>query len=317
MIYPKFLKNNSTIGICAPSSGVGDKIFSYEQSLNTLIKDNYLINESLSVRNNGIVSNTIENRAVEFNEMIKNDDIELLLIARGGEFLYDVLPYLDLEKIINHPKWIMGYSDPTSILFSITTKYDIATIYGFNSTSYDIDDKCVVNNLNIIKGDLIKQNSFNKYIDYEGFWHPVKWNSNLNELKISGRIIGGCIEVLKDLIGTNFHDIEKFNTKYSDDGIIWYFDIYSMNSSDFYRTLLQFKYANWFNNVKCILLSRINNKIEEFFTYEEAIEKVFPDIPYIIDCCFGHTFPKMTIINGSICKIEYKNNKGTIEFELR
>ena len=52
-------------------------------------------------------------------------------------------------------------------------------------------------------------------------------------------------------------------------------------------------------------------------TYQAAIEKVFPDTPYIIDMCFGHTFPRMTFINGSICKIKYKRNKGNIEFELR
>lgn len=36
MLYPKFLKEKSTIGITAPSSGVGDYLESFEKSLNTL-----------------------------------------------------------------------------------------------------------------------------------------------------------------------------------------------------------------------------------------------------------------------------------------
>ena len=109
---------------------------------------------------------------------------------------------------------------------------------------------------------------------------------------------------------------KRFNI-YKNDGIIWYFDIYEMNANDFYRTLLQFKYNGWFKNVKGILVSRINNRKEEYLTYEEAIKKALPNIPYITEMCFGHTYPKMTLINGSIATINYYNNQGSIEFELR
>lgn len=317
MKYPKFLEENDVIGICSPSSGVGDKIDDYEKSIEVLRNNGYFIKETESVRNNNIVSNTEVIRAKEFNELINDDNVNMILIARGGEFLYDTLDLLELDNIVNNEKWIMGYSDPTSILFGVTTKYDIATIYGFNSTSYNFPDECVQNNLELIKGNMIVQNSFKEFINYNEEIYPVRWSSNLNEFKLSGRIIGGCIEVLKDLVGTSFHDIKSFNTKYSGDGIIWYFDVYDMDSSEFYRTLLQFKYAGWFSNVKCILVSRINDKKEYFMSYEDAIHKVFPNIPYITDMCFGHTHPKMTIINGSICNIEYFDNKGKLEFELR
>ena len=43
MIYPKFLNSGDTIGICAPSAGVGKKINEFEKSLNTLKKEGYKI----------------------------------------------------------------------------------------------------------------------------------------------------------------------------------------------------------------------------------------------------------------------------------
>lgn len=317
MNYPKFLNKGSTIGICAPSNGVKDKLEEYECAINILISEGYEILETPSVRTTSVNINNELNRVREFNFLINNEQVDMILISRGGDFLYPILPNLDLNKIINNPKWIMGYSDPTSILFSVTTKYDIATLYGFNSTSYENIDLCVENNLNIIKGNIIKQNSFSKYIDYNKSSYDVKWLGSSDSLLIKGRIIGGCIEVLKDLIGTDFHDINKFNEAYKNDGIIWYFDVFEMNSSDFYRTLLQFKYNGWFKNVKGILVSRINNRKEEYLTYEKAIEKALPNIPYITQMCFGHTYPKMTIINGSIATINYCQNQGSIEFELR
>lgn len=316
MIYPKFLKNNSKIIVTAPSSGVGDKIENYEKSISRLENTNFIVEETKSVRNTGVVSNTDIIRSEEFNEALMSDS-DLILIARGGEFLMETHPYLELDRILKSPKWVMGYSDPTSIMFSITTKYDVATLYGYNAGSYDFDHLCIRDNLNILKGNLVKQNSYDRIINYDNtLGNLVKWKSNKDEFIIKGRIIGGCIEVLNDLTGTNIHDINGFNEKYKSDGIIWYFDIYEMNSSDFYRTLLHFKYLDWFKNVKCILLSRINNKCEEYYTYEEVLMKVFPDIPYISDMCLGHTFPRMTIINGSIATVIYKDNSGSIEFSL-
>lgn len=56
MQYPKFLEKNDTIGITAPSAGVGDNILAFEKSLKTLKKYGYQIKETASVRNKGIVS---------------------------------------------------------------------------------------------------------------------------------------------------------------------------------------------------------------------------------------------------------------------
>ena len=41
------------------------------------------------------------------------------------------------------------------------------------------------------------------------------------------------------------------------------------------------------------------------------------NIPIIYDFDLGHVSPRMTIINGAIAKVHYKNHKATIEFELK
>ena len=52
MYYPKFLKKNDTIGICAPSAGVGRGLDFYEKSVARLIEEGFKINETFSVRVN-------------------------------------------------------------------------------------------------------------------------------------------------------------------------------------------------------------------------------------------------------------------------
>ena len=55
MKYPKFLKEKSTIGITAPSAGVGDYQEAFDKSLETFKKNNWNIKETSNVRTTGDV----------------------------------------------------------------------------------------------------------------------------------------------------------------------------------------------------------------------------------------------------------------------
>ena len=54
-------------------------------------------------------------------------------------------------------------------------------------------------------------------------------------------------------------------------------------------------------------------------SFKEALKEVLYslNIPIIYDFDLGHVSPRMTIINGAIAKVHYKNHKATIEFELK
>ena len=49
-------------------------------------------------------------------------------------------PYADFEQMKRNPKWPMGASDPTGLLYPYTTICDVATLYGCNAGSYDLPD---------------------------------------------------------------------------------------------------------------------------------------------------------------------------------
>ena len=158
MQYPSFLKEKDIIGITAPSAGVGDDIPSFEKSLTTLKNHGYKIKETTSTRNKGFVSTTSKKRAQELDELITDKNVKLIICASGGDFLIDMLPFIDWNHIKENPKWIMGYSDPTYLLYITTTKLDIATIYGCNAGSFDQTNihECLKNNLEISENEVIK-----------------------------------------------------------------------------------------------------------------------------------------------------------------
>ena len=129
-----------------------------------------------------------------------------------------------------------------------------------------------------------------------------KWDENLAKLGIK------IYEYTKEFI-----------EKHKEEGIIWYFDVYSCTTLDFYCGLLKMKYAGLFTNCKGILIGRVAapDKSNPELDYIKAADKALGNIPHICEMDIGHSLPRMTMINGAIINVKYKNNKGSISFKLK
>lgn len=332
MKYPKKLKDNDTMGIVAVSDGANlDKI---DKSISNFNKLGFNVIETESVRSsNLLVSSDGRTRAKEFMELWQNSDVKYILSARGGEFLMEMLPYLDeysndIRK--SDLKWVQGYSDPSLLLFYLTTKFDIATIHAENLSEFAMDldsyHKCLKNTIDFLKSenDEFIEESFDKYqlIEFEdgnfkGYnltedSKCILFGSNDKNISFQGRIIGGCIDALSILLGTKYDNTNDFCKRY-DEGIIWYIDNCELNSAEFYRRLWQMREAGWFENVNAFLIGRsfAFSKSVGDFTYLDAINKALYDlnVPIIFNVDIGHVPPQLTIINGSYAKVEYDDGK--------
>ena len=337
MIYPDFIMEGNTIGVCAPSSGITreEKVSKLNCALDKFKEQVYLVLETNHVRANiNGVSCDAKTRAKELESLYLNKDVKTIICATGGEFLLEMLPYFDFSCIQKNVKWLQGYSDPTGLLFVITTSYDIATIYGNNFSGFGMNSwhESLQNNLDILEGNLIIQKSFLLYEsgntsslkETDGYMldTPVMWKNLKGEetITFSGRMIGGCIDILTDLFGTRFDHVKEFITKYKDDGIVWYFDNCELSCEDLVRTLWKFKDNGWFSYCKGIIFGRtFPSSAYLGLTLEDAINRVLGDsaIPIIIDVDLGHIPPRMTIINGAYVTITSQNGKGTMEFLLK
>ena len=207
MIYPEFIKPGDTIGVTATSAGNGDELHirKLESAIAQITKKGYKVVETPDVRKNkNGRSAPKEIRAKELMELIENKDVDAIITARGGEFLLEILPFLDFNKIKKNPKWIQGYSDTTGLSFCVTTICDIATIYGENFGSFGMKPwhDSLKNNIRILEGENSTQQSFGKYQDG---WQEevtgleplkltkkVKWQNGRGEkeIKLKGRLIG-------------------------------------------------------------------------------------------------------------------------------
>ncbi len=338
MIYPKALTNHSTVGICAPSAGVGHKLNSFEKSLQVLKQQEWKIWETEHVRVDNLRGGSAQERAEELMSLMSLDAVDAVMCASGGDFLSEILPYLDWKLLGENPKWVMGSSDPTGILFPLTTICDIATLYGSNAGSFDatvcsetgepVLPEYLCKTLSFLKGELPVQQNYEKYIGSDIFEldeGPLVFDritvylSDTRSLKTRGRCIGGCIDVLKDLIGTRYDATADFIRRYEKDGFIWYFDNFALSSATLYRTFLQMRYAGWITpeTTRAILIGRtLFEKEESEMTYDDAVQMAFPDIPVIREMDIGHTVPHFAMINGAMLNLDWDGNTARLNFEL-
>ena len=336
MIYPRFLQDNSTVGICAPSAGVGHKIDSFDQSLKVLKQQGWKTWETEHVRVDDLRGGTASQRAQELTALFLHPAVDAVFAAAGGDFLSEILPHLDWEMLREHPKFFCGASDPTGILYPLTTICDIATVYGVNAGSFDttvlsasgeaVLPDYLENALRILKGEDVVQESSRLHLGVAPFLAPdgplvfdtpTVCASDTEELHVTGRCIGGCIDVLKDLVGTCYDRTSDFISRYREDGFIWYFDNFALSSAALYRTLLQLRYAGWLSpeHTRAVLVGRTCFETEEAeMTYDDAIRMAFPDIPVIRNLDIGHTDPHFTMVNGAMADLDWINGRAKIRF---
>lgn len=339
MNYPEYLKIGDTIGICAPSSGIvkPEKIEKLDLAIKALENMGYKVIETASVRKeeNGR-SASAEVRAKEFMELLENDEVRLIIFATGGDFLCEMLDYLDFEKIKTlKPKWMQGYSDITGISYLFNTILDIPTMYCQTIKDYAMKPlhRNLTDCLEIEKGNEVVQESFDMYEKewdlentdpYAGYnlTEKVEWKNILGTEKIvmQGRSVGGCLDCIKSYIGTKYDKVSEYIERHKEDGIIWFLEAFEMNTAELQRTLWQMKSSGYFKYCKGIIFGRPLFIREDYETsFNEAVKIALEDlqIPVICDADIGHVSPQMAIVNGAILRITSENGKGIVETKLK
>ena len=338
MRYPKLLQKGDTIGICAPSSGVPEAVLStrLDNAISNIKALGYNVIEAASVRSDAkCISANSATRAAEFISLYENPDVSAILPPWGGEFLMDMLPLLDFEKLASLPaKWVCGYSDVTTLTFPLTLVSDIATVHGSNLLNmgyariHDADLRAfdVMSNP---ETQQINWDTWGGYTSWDNFTEevykldkPSCWKSLQGDshLSFEGRMIGGCMDTLCKLLGTRFAPVEAFLNKYKNDSIIWTLESCEMAAPDIYRTLWQMRESGWFRHCSGVISGRPDGyKDKRDFTLIDALKQGLGSlgVPVIYDADIGHIPPQMQIVNGAFGRVEFADGKATVWQSLK
>ncbi len=332
MIFPSFLKPNDLIGVTACSDGLTREtdVNGSNNARAQLKKHGFqtILTQNVYKSEKGRSSDAAT-RAFELDTLVTNKAVKAIIAATGGDYLLEMLPYVNYSNITANPKWFQGYSDPTGLLFGLTTKYDIATIYSYNFTSFGMEpwDKSLDYNLEILTGKPSVQKSFTKYqanfkdmktgLEPFDLDTPVEWKplNNEKELSVSGRMIAGCLDVILDLVGTPYEDVSGFINRYKNDGILWFLESFSLDSERLTIALWHLRELGWFSHASGIVFGRpcfFGSSTDT--TFEEAVKNTLGslNIPIITGADVGHRKPSISIVSGALGNLRFSDNTAQL-----
>lgn len=142
------------------------------------------------------------------------------------------------------------------------------------------------------------------------------------EAVFSGRLLGGCMDCLVNLLGTKYDRVTEFTEKYKEDGIIWFLEACDLNLMSIRRAMWQMEHAGWFKHCKGFLIGRprIGMGAEEFGidSYQAVCEMLYPyHVPVLMDLDIGHLPPAMPLICGSMARVVSDGKTYRVEMELK
>lgn len=337
------------IGIVSLSSGVlGEDFVAHEVKIGIERLKEYGIEvEFLPNSKKGIefIKNNPEARAKDLIKAFKDDSIDMILCAIGGDDTYRLLPYLfennELEKVAKQ-KIFLGFSD-TTMNHLMLNKVGIKTFYG----QAFLPDVCELSNEmlqyskhffeELINTGKIKEIYpsdvwYNEREDFSEKAIGISMEEHHNRgfellrgnAKFEGQILGGCINTLFDIFdNTRYEDTVYLCKKYElfpslDE---WKNKILLLETSEerpkpelFRKMILKLQEYGIFDVISGLIIGKPQNE-EYYEEYKQILldEIKNQDLSIVYNINIGHSTPRCIIPFGVNAKVDAE--RQIIEFE--
>ena len=261
-----FLHQGSKIGIVAPARKVTPEEMQY--AIDWLKEQGFVpVYDDRLFAEHHIFAGDDDFRAAVFQEYLDNGQIEAIWLARGGYGSIRIIDKLDFTRFLQHPKWVIGFSDTTVIhgklnRLGVPSLHASMPFFFANKTS-----KAKQSLLDALLGTPL---------------HYVFPAHKMNRIgQMEGEIVGGNLSVLYGMIGSDtFPELEgKILFIEEVDEYIYHID----------RMMHALKRAGKLARLKGLIiggLTQIHDNSDPFgMSVEEVIAEAVAEYDYPV--CFG------------------------------
>jgi len=234
---------------------------------------------------------TADERAADLQEMLDNPEIKAILCARGGYGTVQIIDQIDFTKFMEHPKWVIGYSDVTVLHSHIQRNCEIQSLHAtmpINFPKRARDNNATESLYNaLFYGDN----------EYRIKPHP------LNKSGVAhGQLVGGNLSILNSLLGSpsDVNTIGKILFIEDLDEYLYHID----------RMMMNMKRNGKFDHIRALLIGGMSdmndNDIPFGKTAEEIIIDVLGDVnfPVLFNVPAGHIEDNRALIIGGETMVE-------------
>lgn len=184
----EFLKPGSKIAIAAPARMVTPDEMQF--AINWLKEKGFVpVYDERLFAQHYIFAGDDNFRAAVFQHYLDDEDIEAIWIARGGYGSIRIIDKLDFTHFLQHPKWIIGFSDGT-VFHGKLNRLGVPSLHA--AMPFYFENKTPEAKHALFDALL------GKPLQYEFPSHPLNKNGVME-----GEIVGGNLSVLYGMMGSN------------------------------------------------------------------------------------------------------------------
>ena len=301
MIKSSYLKQGDNIGIVSTARKIS------EVELKTAIDKftewgiNVVLGKNIFYKNNQYAG-TDEQRLSDIQQMLDDNSIKAIIVARGGYGTVRIIDEIDFSKFQKNPKWIIGYSDITVFHSHIHQNFGIETLHATMPLNFPIDGK---DNNAILS---LKKALFGEKIIYE-----IENNSKNKNGNASGIITGGNLSLIYALASTP-SDIDTFGKILFIEDIDEY--LYHID-----RMMMQLKRSGKLKNLAGLVVGGMTDMKDNTVPFGKTAYEIIADAisEYNYPVCFGlpagHIEDNRALILGRKINLNVSSENVKIEFE--
>ena len=326
--YPRPLRQGDRVGVTSPSSGVDRRLRPrLDVAVRAVRAQGYDVVVGACMNGSRHVSAPAPERAAELTAMLCDPAIRAIVPPWGGETAIDLLPLLDWEAIrAAEPTWVVGFSDMSTVITPLTLLTGTATLHGNNlmDTPYEVPEG-LVGWLDVVTrqaGESFTQTPPNRHrsrgwVDYaehpedsrlvldgEGRWTRLDGD---DPVTVEGRLLGGCVETLSNLMGTPYGDVASFANEHASEGLLVYVEASGDEALEICRNLHGMRLAGFFDAANAVLVGRTNAPDSATLTQQEAVLDALGGlgVPIVADVECGHVPPYLPLVNGALGRVTW------------
>lgn len=332
--FPRPLVPGDTIAVTAPSSGVDEEARPrLEFNLQGLRERGYDVVVGECMSGELVRSAPKEQRAAELVDLLCDPGVAAVVPPFGGELAIDLLDVLDWDRLAAaEPTWFVGWSDCCTVSVPLTTRLGWATVHGWNLMDTALAAPAgLAHWLDLVSatGEVTQRSPGRTRDGWDDFRAPDTTEMTLDretdwlvvgggDVDVSGRLVGGCVEVLGPMAGTPYADVPAYGRAHADEGLLIYLEVCEAGAYDAARILHGLRHAGWFEHASGILVGRTPAEDRPDLTQLGAVEDALGGLglPIVAEMDIGHTQPFLGLVNGASARVVVRDGVREVTQQL-
>ena len=248
----------------------------------------------------GKYAGTLEERAADLTWALADPQIKAIICSRGGYGSIRLTERLKPELFAANPKWIVGYSD-------ITTLLEMATCAGVMSLHATMGNSIAAGGEDV-SSRLLRSTLFGTVPQYELQPHPMNKPGYAK-----GTLVGGNICTLVPNVDT-WADAARY------DGIILFLEEVEESFHNIDRLFNMLRFRGILSRCKGIIFGEFTDcgKDLDYVSVEHMIETYLEglDIPVVCGFPAGHGQFNLPLLMGSEATLDVRPDGASISFDV-